>query len=91
MLDAPDILLVDEDRQIVEFLKQPLERNGYKVIAAKSPHSALTILQERLPDLLVLRLSEFEPDRNDLLKSQSQGFPALTKLAISGCVDGLLL
>ena len=87
----PHILLVDDDRQVVRYLKKGLEENGYNVTATTSGKHAHVVIQEHLPDLLILDLNMPEPDGFDLLKAEHSKFPHLKILAISGYLDGALL
>jgi CheY-like chemotaxis protein len=89
--NAPRIVLVDDDRQVVRFLKSALEENGYSVTATTSGKRALDILEKRLPDLLILDLNMPEPDGLDLLRAGRSRFPYLRILVISGYLHGALL
>ena len=85
------ILLVDDDRQVVRYLKKALEENGYAVTATTSGKQALAYIEERMPDLLILDLNMPEPDGFDVLKSKRSRFPHLRILVISGYLHGALL
>jgi two-component system OmpR family response regulator len=50
------ILVVDDEKKIVDILKAYLERDGYQVIAAYDGRSALELAQSNLPDLIILDL-----------------------------------
>jgi DNA-binding NtrC family response regulator len=91
MANSPHILLIDDDQRVVRFLKKALEENGYTVIATTSSHCALAVIQQRLPDLLILNLNMPEPDGLDSLKAERSRFPCLTNLVISGYLDRALL
>jgi CheY-like chemotaxis protein len=71
----PQILLVDDDRLVVQYLKNALERTGYAVTATTSGKQALAHLKERMPDLLILDSNMPEPDGFDLLKTERSKFP----------------
>jgi CheY-like chemotaxis protein len=77
-----NILLVDDDRQVVRYLKRALEEGGYTVIARTSGKEALAAIHERMPDLLILDLNMPEPDGFDLLKTERSKFPYLRILVI---------
>ena len=85
------ILLVDDDRQVVRYLKKVLEENGYTVSATTSGKRALAYIEERIPDLLILDLNMPAPDGFDVLKSKRPRFPYLRILVISGYLHGALL
>jgi CheY-like chemotaxis protein len=91
MSDAPHILLVDDDGQVLRYMKRVLEKNGYAVTATTSGKRAVAIIQEHLPDLLILDLNMPEPDGFDVLKTERSKFPYLRILAISGYLHGALL
>jgi DNA-binding response OmpR family regulator len=91
MNSLANILLVDDDRQVVRYLKRGLEESGYAVTATTSGKQALAVIQERMPDLLILDLNMPEPDGFDLLKTERSKFPYLRILVISGYLRGALL
>jgi two-component system phosphate regulon response regulator PhoB len=50
------ILAVDDERDILELLKYNLSKDGYKVVTAESGESALEVIRESNPDLILLDL-----------------------------------
>jgi len=48
------ILVVDDEKDIVELISFNLSRNGYDVLTAHNGNDALTIAQREMPDLIVL-------------------------------------
>ena len=90
-MKAPHILLVDDDPHVVKYLKRALEQNGYTVTATTSSGNALAMVEELVPDLLILDLNMPEPDGFDLLKIQRSQAPNLRILVISGYLKGPLL
>ncbi len=90
MAHSQRILLVDDDHQVVKYLKKALTENGYTVGSTTSGERALELIQQRTPDLLILDLNMPEPDGFDLLKAGSK-FPYLRILVISGYLQGALL
>lgn len=91
MNKPPYIALVDDDRQLVKFLKQALEESGYEVTATTSGKQMLTQLELRLPDLLILDLNMPEPDGFEMLKTVRAAHPYLRMIVISGFLKGKLL
>lgn len=91
MSDTPHILLIDDDRQVVQYLKTALEESGYSVVATTAGEEALASLKERLPDMLILDLNMPEPDGFDLMKTVRAEYPYLRILVISGYLQGALL
>ena len=91
MNKQPYIALVDDDRQLVKFLKQALEEGGYEVTATTSGKQMLAQLELRLPDLLILDLNMPEPDGFDMLKKVRAAHPYLRMMVISGFLKGPML
>lgn len=91
MSEVPHILVVDDDRQVVRFLKRALEDSGFTVTATTTGTQALAKLKDPLPDLLILDLNMPEPDGFDLLKTLRGQFPFLRIIVISGYLEGALL
>jgi len=50
------ILVVDDDRKIVELVRLYLEKDGYRVLVAYDGLKALELARQRRPDLIVLDL-----------------------------------
>ncbi len=50
------ILVVDDERRIVDIVKAYLERDGYEVLAAYDGKSALDLARREHPDLIILDL-----------------------------------
>jgi len=50
----PLVLIIDDEEGIRESLSVILEDEGYRVVSAESGEEALTMLQEQLPDLIIL-------------------------------------
>ncbi len=58
----PTILVLDDEKNIRRSIEIALEPEGYRVIAAHDPASALRTLQERIVDLLILDIRLGEVD-----------------------------
>jgi DNA-binding response OmpR family regulator len=54
MPDSPTILLVDDEDAVQKLLTYPLEREGYRVVAARDGQEALDRFAAEQPDLVVL-------------------------------------
>jgi two-component system OmpR family response regulator len=50
------ILVVDDEKRIVEIVRAYLERDGYRVISANDGNSALSEVRRQNPDLIILDL-----------------------------------
>ncbi len=69
------ILVVDDDRKIVDLVSLYLKRDGYAVLAAHDGQTALELARRKQPDLIILDLLLPELDGNDvcrLLRAESQ-------------------
>jgi len=54
MKKRPYIMAVDDEQTILRLLNRTLEPEGYGVIVADNGRSALNLLEERTPDLVIL-------------------------------------
>ena len=64
------ILIVDDDREIVESVSVALEAAGYEVIAARDGNQGLAMSERENPDLVIL----------DMMMPRRSGFLVLEKL-----------
>jgi two-component system alkaline phosphatase synthesis response regulator PhoP len=62
------ILVVDDDRHIVDLVRLYLERDGYQVLVAYDGLEALKLARQRQPDLIVLDLLLPEVDGLDVCR-----------------------
>lgn len=68
MPDEPKtILIVDDDRELVEGLRLLLERQGYRVIQAHDGHQGKQAVYNQKPDLVIL----------DMIMQRMGGYPVL--------------
>ncbi len=58
----PVILLVDDEDDILEFMRYNLEKEGYKVYAAKDGLEAIATAQKVYPDIIILDIMMPEMD-----------------------------
>ena len=62
MTDAKTILCVDDDPDILSYLEAVLTKEGFDFASAESAEQALSVYQERTPDLLIVDLMMEEVD-----------------------------
>jgi DNA-binding response OmpR family regulator len=67
MADSKVILIVDDDRELVDGLRLILERQGYKVIQAHDGHQGKQMIYNHKPDLVIL----------DMMMPRMGGYPVL--------------
>jgi CheY-like chemotaxis protein len=91
MNSLPQIVAVDDDQQVLQYVKKTLESNGYSVRATTSARQALAMVDEGQPDLLILDLNMPQIDGFDVLRTQRDRFPGLRVLVISGDMHRSLL
>lgn len=65
---AKKILLVDDDKGVIQFYCELLESNGYEVQVAMNGEQALAVLNTTLPDLVVLDVNMPGKSGLDILK-----------------------
>jgi len=68
--DRKRILLVDDDREIVESMKIALEAAGYQILIARDGNQGLAMAEREDPDLVIL----------DMMMPKRSGFLVLEKL-----------
>jgi DNA-binding response OmpR family regulator len=56
MSNRRKIMVIDDEKKIVQLVKAYLERDSYKVLAASAGQEALSLAQREKPDLVVLDL-----------------------------------
>ena len=64
------ILLVDDDREIIETMQVALEAAGYQVVIARDGNQGLALAEREDPDLVIL----------DMMMPKRSGFLVLEKL-----------
>jgi DNA-binding response OmpR family regulator len=67
MAEQKVILVVDDDRELVDGLRAVLERQGYKVIQAHDGHQGKQAIYNQTPDLVIL----------DMMMPRMGGYPLL--------------
>src|SRR5437764_8390354 len=67
MAEQKVILVVDDDRELVDGLRAVLERQGYKVIQAHDGHQGKQAIYNQRPDLVIL----------DMMMPRMGGYPVL--------------
>jgi DNA-binding response OmpR family regulator len=67
MAEQKTILLVDDDRELVDGLRALMEKQGYRVIQASDGHQAKTVIYNQKPDLVIL----------DMMMPRMGGYPVL--------------
>jgi CheY-like chemotaxis protein len=84
-----DILVVDDEKDIVEFLTQLLEDSGYEVRSAYDGLEAMKLVQEKKPDLILLDLQMPEETGTGLYrklqhKKECKSIPVIVISGLAG-------
>jgi CheY-like chemotaxis protein len=87
-----NILVVDDETDIVEFLRQLLEDNGYEVTPAYDGLEAMERIRERKPDLILLDLQMPEETGTGLYRKlqHKKEFKDVPVIVISGLAGSYL-
>ena len=67
-MEKKKILIIDDEEQLVEFIKLRLEANGYEVDAAHDGNAGLEKAKEGKPDLILLDIMMPEKDGYTMLQ-----------------------
>lgn len=67
MADQKLVLIVDDDRELVDGLRMMLERQGYRVLQAHDGHQGKQAIYNQRPDLVIL----------DMMMPRMGGYPVL--------------
>jgi CheY-like chemotaxis protein len=86
------VLVVDDEKDIVEFLTQLLEDNGYEVKSANDGLEAMNLVQESKPDLILLDLQMPEETGTGLYRKlqHKKEFKDIPVIVISGLAGSYL-
>lgn len=89
------LLLVDDDRHVLESMTDWLRHQGFEVVPAAGYRTALSHLDTRQPDLLLADVRLGDGDGFDLLAYCRQKYPSLPVILLTGygtvetCVEAL--
>jgi CheY-like chemotaxis protein len=78
------ILVIDDDVQMRQMLKQTLERVGYEVVDAPDGEKGIEIYKEEPADLIITDLIMPQKDGMETIIELKRDFPDVKIIAISG-------
>jgi CheY-like chemotaxis protein len=86
------ILVVDDEEDIVEFLRQLLEDNGYEVAAAYDGVQGMEMVLKKRPDLILLDLQMPEETGTGLYRKlhNKKAYKDIPVIVISGLAGSYL-
>ena len=67
-MDKPRVLVVDDEPQIVRFLKPGLSAGGFDVVVAETAAEAVKLAATQVPDVMVLDLGLPDKDGKDVIR-----------------------
>jgi DNA-binding response OmpR family regulator len=78
------ILIIDDDVQILNMLRQTLEREGHAVVDAPDGNEGLRLFRENPTDLIITDLIMPEKEGIETIMELRRDFPDVKIIAISG-------
>lgn len=72
MIPNYSILIIEDEKSILDFMSKALKANGYRVLTADSGKAGLTIITSQCPDVILLDLGLPDIDGNDIITSVRQ-------------------
>jgi CheY-like chemotaxis protein len=78
------ILIIDDDSQILDMLRQTLERDGHEVVDASDGKEGLILYRKNPTDLIITDLIMPEKEGIATIMELRQDFPDVKIIAISG-------
>lgn len=75
MSDPPHILIVEDEKPIVRFLKASLASHGYRLTVAETGRHALMMINAQAPDLIILDLGLPDMDGVEIIDQVRQWSP----------------
>jgi DNA-binding NtrC family response regulator len=78
------LLLVDDDRRVLESMADWLRDQGYKVDVAATAQAALTAISKKVYDLLLVDIRLGDGDGFEILAHCRHNYPALTVILLTG-------
>ena len=79
-----NILIIDDDNQFREMLRQMIERDGYEVIEASDGKEGIALYRKNPTDLIITDLIMPEKDGIETIQELKKDFPEIKIIAISG-------
>lgn len=68
MEDKKTILIVEDDKYIINFISTSMKKEGYKYFVAKNVDEALSLFSANRPELIILDLGLPDADGTDVIK-----------------------
>lgn len=69
MADQCSVLIIEDEKNILDFMSKTLKSNGYKTIAVTSGKAGLSVISSQCPDIILLDLGLPDIDGNEIISS----------------------
>ena len=69
MTDSYSILIIEDEKNILDFMARTLRSNGYKTITSETGQSGLSIINSQCPDLILLDLGLPDMDGCSIIRN----------------------
>ncbi|ACL02604.1 Response regulator receiver domain protein (CheY-like) [Desulfatibacillum aliphaticivorans] len=83
-MDMPEILIIDDEKEICTIFKMTLERAGYSVRAAQDGDEGIRLLKEKPVDLLIVDIIMPDKDGIETIVETRKNSPHVKIMAVSG-------
>ena len=81
------LLLIDDEKDIAEFLKRVLEKEGYEVLVAYNGHDGLRLIETKKIDVLITDIKMQDMDGIEVLHRAKQLYRDIEGIVITGFKD----
>lgn len=83
----PKIMIVEDEKQLVEYIKPSLEKRGFTVITVFNGQDALVSYPKENPEVVLLDLGLPDVNGRDILKDIKSKMPRIKVIVLSGYSD----
>ena len=87
MADKSRVLVVDDEDALRMVLSSELSSSGYEVATASDGDEAITVIQNKRFDLVLLDIKMPKVDGFEVLKFVKKNFPAMKVIMLTGFAD----
>ncbi len=87
MPEKKKILIVDDEAGIVQEIKEFLEEEGYEVYTADSAKMGIQLIEEMLPDVVLIDVKLPDASGIDVLRAIKEISPKTRTIMVTGYVD----
>lgn len=83
-LPTLSVVALDDDADFREFISEALEREGHEVRVADDPDACLALIEQRMPDVLLLDMKMGRHSGEHVLADIRQRWPRLCVIVVTG-------